>query len=80
MLHAITQAWADGNCVRRCLKVAAVVGTILTLINHGDVLVAGDLSALLFLKMGLNYVVPFLVCSTGYATALRGRAASEPTG
>jgi hypothetical protein len=64
------RAVTDRACVRRCVKVAAVVGTILTLINHGDTVLAGDVTPLLMAKICLNYVVPFLVCSAGFASAL----------
>ena len=77
MLQAVRATLNDGVCVRRCVKVAAVVGTILTLINHGDVLIAGEISALLALKVAMNYAVPFIVCSTGYAAAMGGRRESE---
>ncbi len=43
------------------LKVAAVVGTILNLINQGDVL-WGDASVR-FPHLALNYLVPYLVSS-----------------
>jgi len=47
--------------VRRGLKVALVVGTILTIINQGDVIASGDISPGLLIKILLNYCVPYFV-------------------
>jgi low temperature requirement protein LtrA len=55
----------------RCIRIALVVGTILVLINQGDALVHGQLSALLAAKLALDYVVPFVVSSTGFVAARR---------
>ena len=57
--------------VRRALKIAAVVGTILILINHGDALLKGDLSAGRIFKMGLTVMVPYLVSTISSVEALR---------
>lgn len=48
---------------RRSIGIAVVVGSLLTLINQGDVLVRGDVTALIMLKMCLTYVVPFCVAT-----------------
>ena len=80
VITSYRRAVTDGMCVRRCLRVAIVVGTILTLINHGDALVAGELSAVLAVKVGLNYVVPFIVCLAGFATALHAARGPRPDG
>jgi hypothetical protein len=47
--------------VRRALRVAALVGTILVAINYTDRLIAGTLSPIDWLKMGLTYLVPYCV-------------------
>ncbi|MEZ4333230.1 MAG: nitrate/nitrite transporter NrtS [Myxococcota bacterium] len=60
--------------VRRSLRVAAVVGTILVAINYLDRLVAGGLSSFDGLKMATTYLVPY--CVSTYAaveTVRRGR-------
>lgn len=60
---------ADG-VPRRSFSVALVVGTILNLINQGDVLLAGgDLNVL---KLALTYAVPYCVATYG-AVSLRLR-------
>ena len=43
----------------RALKVAAVVGTILFVINQLDVVLSGHLTAEVLAKIGLTYLVPF---------------------
>jgi hypothetical protein len=48
---------------RRSLWVALVVGTILNLINQGDVLLSGQRGD--FTKLTLTYVVPYLVSTYG---------------
>ncbi|MFT5116834.1 MAG: hypothetical protein ACI9NY_000357 [Kiritimatiellia bacterium] len=45
----------------RALKVAAIVGSLLCLINHGDVLMEGQVNASLWLKLLLTYTVPYAV-------------------
>ena len=49
----------------RAILAAFVVGTILTLLNQGDLLISGDLNSSLYCKIPLTYVVPFLVTIWG---------------
>ena len=56
----------------RSLWVAVVVGSILNLINQGDRLAAG--APLDWGKLGLTYVVPFVVASFGAWSALSSRS------
>ena len=55
----------DRRMLRRSFLTALVVGTILTLINHGPDLFAGDFSSDLAWKIPLTYLVPFCVTSWG---------------
>lgn len=57
--------------LRRALITALIVGTVLTAINQGDRIIAGDISAIVFLKMALTYCVPFLVSTSGALGAAR---------
>ena len=50
-----------GSVVRRGLKFAVVVGTILIGINHGDAIMAGELTRTNYVKMGLTVIAPYLV-------------------
>jgi hypothetical protein len=51
--------------LRRSSLIAVVVGTILTAINQGDVLLAGHWSPALAWKLPLTYAVPFIVATLG---------------
>ncbi len=51
--------------IRKALQTAAVVGTMLTVINHGDALLAHHLTPDLLWQIPLTYVVPYLVSTYG---------------
>jgi len=51
--------------LRRSGVIAAAVGTILTTINQGDVLLAGQWTPSLAWKLPLTYAVPFIVATLG---------------
>lgn len=51
--------------LRRTARIAFVVGLVLTGINEGDVLVGGHPSAATAVKIGFNFVVPFVVSNLG---------------
>ncbi|MDP6690852.1 MAG: nitrate/nitrite transporter NrtS [Alphaproteobacteria bacterium] len=55
---------------KKAFLTALVVGTILTAINHGDVILAGDAPPLL--KVALTYCVPYCVTTWG---AIMGKRA-----
>jgi hypothetical protein len=50
-----------GPVFRRALQVSAVVGTILFLFNQLNVVLSGQVTPLVVLKIVLTYLVPFLV-------------------
>jgi hypothetical protein len=51
--------------LRRSLLTAAVIGTLLTSINQGNVILRGDTPAELYWKVPLTYCVPFCVATWG---------------
>jgi hypothetical protein len=57
--------------LRRTLAIALVVGTILTVINQGDVILRGEASAATVVKAVLNYLVPFVVSNLGLLAGKR---------
>jgi hypothetical protein len=57
--------------LRRTLRIALVVGTILTIINQADVILRGDATAVTWVKGGLNYCVPFIVSNLGLLAGKR---------
>ena len=59
---ACSHAVSDG-VPRRSLWVALIVGTILNLINQGDMLLTGQ--RLDLVKLALTYIVPYIVSTYG---------------
>jgi hypothetical protein len=55
----------------RAIKVALVVGTILLVINQGDILLSGQLTMLVACKIVLTYAVPFSVSTYSALAANR---------
>ncbi len=55
--------------LRRALRIAVLVGTVLVVINQGDVLLRGDFTPGVAAKIALTYLVPFVV-STYSALAI----------
>jgi hypothetical protein len=62
-LRCWRHALVYGPVLGRALKVAAVVGTVLFVINQLDVVLSGQVSPLVVVKIGLTYLVPFSVSS-----------------
>ncbi len=56
---------AQRRNLRRTVRIALVVGLLLTLINQGAVIASGHASAATWLRCFLNFVVPFLVSNAG---------------
>lgn len=61
----------DRHIVRRAALCALIVGTILIAINHGDALLAGELSPRRALQMGLTVLVPYCVSTVSSVGAVR---------
>jgi len=58
------------DIVRRGLKVGLIVGTILTAINHGDLILSGQLTANSTWKILLTYIVPYCVSTYAGVSAI----------
>lgn len=64
--------------LRRTLTIALIVGSFLTLINQGGLLLAGQVSSGLLLKALLNYLTPFVVANLGLLSpAGKGESATS---
>ena len=61
----------SGATARKCVPVALVVGTVLSLVNLGDIVAQGPVGAVVVLKVLANYLIPFLTSSTGALLAVR---------
>lgn len=55
------------------MRIALLVGTILFVVNHLDVVLAGKATTGLWIKVGLTYLVPFCVSNWGILVATRRR-------
>jgi len=61
--------WFQKRTVLRAVKVAAIVGPILTVINQYDLLLSGNYSARVIGKIVLTFLVPYCVSSFSSARA-----------
>lgn len=64
------QLFVRGATVATAARIALVVGTWLSLLNQGRAIADGNPP---WVKIGLNYLTPFLVASLGYLAARRRR-------
>jgi hypothetical protein len=90
----VWQFQAPGGLIRKCLPcalthapmlrrsavIALVVGTILTAINQGDLLVAGQWHSALLWKIPTTYAVPFVVATLGALGTGKVPAGARPPG
>ncbi|MPY93717.1 MAG: hypothetical protein GEV08_11855 [Acidimicrobiia bacterium] len=60
-----------GVTLHTASRVALVVGTLLSVVNQGSVLIAGDASVGTVIRVVVNYLVPFTVASVGYLAPFR---------
>ena len=61
----------EASVRKRALKVALLVGSILAVINHGDVVLSGAATAMVWIKIVLTFVVPYCVATFASVQALR---------
>lgn len=66
-------ATLSGPILRRSLIVAGIIGSVLTAINQGDVILSGQ--SPVWWKVVLTYCVPFCVASYGAYSALAAPSA-----
>lgn len=69
-LDKFWQCALSTQVVRRALKMALVVGSILVAINYGDRILDGSMALRDFVKVGITYCVPFCVSVYSAASAL----------
>ena len=58
------------SVIKRALKYALIVGFILTIINHGDAILAGQITPGRVLKILLTVMVPYVVSTLSSVGAL----------
>ncbi|WP_219417004.1 nitrate/nitrite transporter NrtS [Pseudonocardia nigra] len=65
-----------GRTARTAAPVAAVVGTLLSVVNQGHLVLDGG-DAATWIRVGVNYLVPYCVASIGFLSARRMRPGAE---
>jgi hypothetical protein len=60
-----------GRTARVAVPVAAVVGTVISLVNQGSVVIEGQETGVTWVRIAVNYLVPFIVASVAYLAACR---------
>jgi hypothetical protein len=66
------------SVVKRALKYAVIVGLVLIAINHSDALLQGNISAGRLWRMGLTFLVPYVVSTLSSVGALKHRQRGGP--
>ncbi|MEO5839147.1 MAG: nitrate/nitrite transporter NrtS [Acidimicrobiales bacterium] len=79
--HATVPAWSTpldairlilrGVTYRTASRVALVVGSILSTVNQGTVIANGHAVATTWIRVAVNYMVPYTVASIGYLSPFR---------
>ncbi len=62
-----------GATFRTCAPVAVIVGTVLSVVNQGDVIASGMGDAVVAAKVAANMTIPYLTSSAGALLAVRRR-------
>ncbi|MGH9002160.1 MAG: nitrate/nitrite transporter NrtS [Acidimicrobiia bacterium] len=60
-----------GATIHATWRIAVVVGTLLTIVNQGGVILAGEATPATWIRSVVNYCVPFVVSSLGFLIARR---------
>lgn len=68
---SLTDQIVGGGTPRNALITSLIVGTILTAINHGSVILSGSMPELY--KIILTYCVPYLVATWGAVSEKRSK-------
>jgi|TARA_B100001142_G_C13862481_1_gene472767 Na+(H+)/acetate symporter ActP len=55
----------------RALKMASIVGVVLAIINHGDHILLGTMTATNWIKVLITFCVPFCVSTISSVLAIR---------
>ncbi len=78
--RSTTSSWIQLACspsvVRRGMVYSLVVGTLLVIINQGDVIMQGDLTWWHGLKIPLTYLVPYTVSTLSSVGAMQNSVKS----
>ncbi len=67
----------SGPVLKRALKIAVIVGTLLALINHGERIITGSLTPENLLQIFLTYLVPYSVSTYSSVRSIQAHAAQQ---
>jgi hypothetical protein len=67
-----------GRTARTAGPTAAIVGTLLSAVNQGQVMLAGEGDSGTWTRIAVNYVVPYTVASIGFLSARRVVSSGSP--
>ena len=62
-----------GVTFHTAVRVALVVGTVLSIVNQGEVFLHGAQTPATYVRVVFNYLIPYTVASIGYLAPLRER-------
>jgi hypothetical protein len=68
------------SVVKRALKYAIIVGTILIAINHSDAILKGEITRGRLFRMLLTVLVPYVVSTLSSVGAMRERHGNDVAG
>lgn len=60
-----------GRTARVAVPVAAVVGTVISVVNQAEVIISGHPTGMTWVRIVVNYIVPYIVASVAYLSACR---------
>ncbi|WP_223421243.1 nitrate/nitrite transporter NrtS [Tateyamaria pelophila] len=63
----------EASVIKRAIRIALIVGTVIAIINHGDRMVQGTMDAAAWLKCLLTFLVPYAVSTYSSVMAVRDR-------
>jgi hypothetical protein len=70
-MHEWLQLASDRSVVLRGLAFSAIVGTVLVVVNHGDALMNGDISAARLMKIAITMLIPYCVSTVSSVGAMQ---------
>ena len=73
-LHDLWRSARRPAIFRRCATIALAVGTLLSLVNQGDAILAGRLDLTAWLRIIANFLIPFAVSNFGAMSSLPPRS------
>lgn len=60
-----------GRTARTAGPIAAIVGSVLSVVNQAGVILDGEATGVTWVRIFVNYLVPFVVASFAYLSACR---------